>query len=100
MCAVDILSLGTLNSVTVVGVFAGLTVCAVDVLSLGTLTTVTVVGAFAGLTVCAVNVLGMTREFFLNDHFRHHRHLKDFPDNNNEDSEYNKADRVREAGES
>ena len=44
MCAVDILSLGTLNTVTVVGVFAGLTVCAVDVLSLGTLNTVTVVG--------------------------------------------------------
>ena len=68
--------------------------CAVDVLSLGTLNTVTVVGVFAGLTVCAVDVLGMTRDcffffFFFNDHFRHNRHLKDFPDNNNEDSEYN-----------
>ena len=66
--------------------------CAVDVLSLGTLNTVTVVGVFAGLTVCAADVLGMTRDCFfcfLNDHFRHNRHLKDFPDNNNEDSEYN-----------
>ena len=44
MCAVDVLSLGTLTTVTVVGVFAGLTVCAVDVLSLGTLNTVAVVG--------------------------------------------------------
>ena len=44
MCVVDVLSLGTLTTVTVVGVFAGLTVCAVDVLSLGTLNTAAVVG--------------------------------------------------------